>query len=98
MPSSRVNLEKLTVPQLVKKLPEFYGTLESIIMFNSLTLVSAVSYINPVHTLPVLVICIQILSSHLSLGGHTVAQMVETLHYKPEGPGFDSQWCHWNFS
>jgi hypothetical protein len=20
------------------------------------------------------------------------------LHYKPEGRGFDSRWCHWNFS
>jgi len=24
--------------------------------------------------------------------------LVEALHYKPEGPGFDSRWCHWNFS
>jgi hypothetical protein len=27
-----------------------------------------------------------------------VAQMVETLRYKPEGRGFDSQWCNLNFS
>ena len=27
-----------------------------------------------------------------------VAQLVEALRYKPEGRGFDSQWCHWNFS
>jgi hypothetical protein len=27
-----------------------------------------------------------------------VAQLVEALRYKPEGCGFDSQWCHWNFS
>jgi hypothetical protein len=26
-----------------------------------------------------------------------VAQLVEALHYKPEGRGFDFQWCHWNF-
>jgi hypothetical protein len=26
------------------------------------------------------------------------AQLVEALHYKPEGRGFDSRWCHWNFS
>ena len=25
--------------------------------------------------------------------GHAVA-----LRYTPEGHGFDSQWCHWNFS
>jgi hypothetical protein len=30
--------------------------------------------------------------------GHAVAQMVEALRYQPEGRGFDSQWCHWNFS
>jgi hypothetical protein len=29
--------------------------------------------------------------------GHEVAQVVEALRYKPEGRGFDSQWCHWNF-
>jgi hypothetical protein len=26
-----------------------------------------------------------------------VAQLVETLSYKPEGRGFDSLWCDWNF-
>jgi len=26
--------------------------------------------------------------------GHVVAQLVEALRYKPEGRGFDSQWCH----
>ena len=25
--------------------------------------------------------------------GHTVAQLVEALRYKPEGRGFDSRWC-----
>jgi len=29
---------------------------------------------------------------------HAVAQLVKALHYKPEGRGFDSRWCHWNFS
>jgi hypothetical protein len=28
----------------------------------------------------------------------TVAQLVEALRYKPEGRGFDSRGCHWNFS
>ena len=32
------------------------------------------------------------------LWGHAVAQLVEALRYKPEGRGFDSRWCHWNFS
>jgi hypothetical protein len=29
--------------------------------------------------------------------GHAVAQLVEALLYKPEGPEFDSRCCHWNF-
>jgi len=28
-------------------------------------------------------------------GGHAVAQLIEALHYKPEGRGFD---CLWNLS
>jgi len=30
--------------------------------------------------------------------GHAVAHLVDALCYKPEGRGFDSRWCHWNFS
>ena len=30
--------------------------------------------------------------------GRAVAQVVETLRHKSEGRGFDSRWCHWNFS
>jgi hypothetical protein len=30
--------------------------------------------------------------------GHMVVKLVEALHYKPEGHGFDSRWCQWNFS
>jgi len=30
--------------------------------------------------------------------GYAVVQLVEALRYKPEGRGFDSQWCLWNFS
>jgi hypothetical protein len=26
-----------------------------------------------------------------------LAQLVEALFYKPEGGGFNSRWCHWNF-
>jgi len=29
---------------------------------------------------------------------HAVVQLVEALRSKPEGRGFDSRWCHWNFS
>jgi hypothetical protein len=28
----------------------------------------------------------------------TVAQLAEALRYNPEGRGFDSRMCHWNFS
>jgi len=24
--------------------------------------------------------------------------LIEALLYKPAGRGFDSRWCHWNFS
>ena len=30
--------------------------------------------------------------------GHAMAQLVEALCFKQEGRGFDSRWCHWNFS
>jgi hypothetical protein len=30
--------------------------------------------------------------------GYAVAQLLETLYYKPEGEGIDSRRCHWNFS
>ena len=30
--------------------------------------------------------------------GYAVTQFVEALRYKPEGRGFDSRWCNWNFS
>ena len=32
------------------------------------------------------------------MSGYAVAQLVEALRYKSEGRGFDSRWCHWNFS
>ena len=34
----------------------------------------------------------------LRIWGTAVAQLVEALRYKSEGRGFDSRWCHWNFS
>jgi hypothetical protein len=40
---------------------------------------------------------LQIIIIIISLA-HAVAQLVEALSYKPEGRGFDSRWCHWNFS
>ena len=38
------------------------------------------------------------LHSVLSKIGAPGAQLVEALRYKTEGRGFDSRWCHWNFS
>ena len=35
---------------------------------------------------------------YLLMKGYAVAQLVEALRYKPESPGLDSRWCHWNFS
>jgi 3-dehydroquinate synthetase len=31
---------------------------------------------------------------HILNEGHTVAYLVEALAYKPEGRGFDYDWCH----
>ena len=39
-----------------------------------------------------------ITSGILCYRGHVAALLVEALRYKPEGRGFDSRWCHWNFS
>jgi len=38
------------------------------------------------------------ISSYPHFMGHVAAQLAEALRYKPEGRGFDSQWCHWIFS
>jgi len=31
-------------------------------------------------------------------GGHEMTQLFEAMSYKPEGCGFKSRCCHWNFS
>jgi hypothetical protein len=36
--------------------------------------------------------------SHCKKRGYAVALLVEAPRYKSEGRGFDSRWCHWNFS
>ena len=35
---------------------------------------------------------------HHSAAGALGDVVVKALRYKPEGRGFDSRWCHWNFS
>jgi len=39
-----------------------------------------------------------VLRIYLLLYRHAVAQLVEALRYKPDGRGFDSRWCDWNFT
>ena len=41
-----------------------------------------------------------IVKSHLSVisGQQYTTEVVEALGYKLAGRGFDSPWCHWNFS
>ena len=41
---------------------------------------------------------LNVVCSYFILWRHAVAQLVEALRYKPEGRGFDSRWCNWNFS
>jgi hypothetical protein len=38
-----------------------------------------------------------ILLNYLRFLRYAVAQLVEALRCKPEGRGFDSRWCRWNF-
>jgi len=40
--------------------------------------------------------CFKILN--ICIWGHAVVQLVEALRYKPEGRGFDTGWCQWNFT
>jgi hypothetical protein len=40
----------------------------------------------------------QINKKSLRISGHPVVRLVEALRFKPESRGFDSRWCHWNFS
>jgi hypothetical protein len=37
---------------------------------------------------------------HFCYGDYLLSSVVQlgALRYKPEGRGFDSRWCHWNFS
>jgi len=37
-------------------------------------------------------------SSIVVVGGGGVGLVVVVVRYNPEGCGFDSRWCHWNFS
>ena len=35
--------------------------------------------------------------NYIAVGAHD-GVVVKALRYKPAGRGFDSRWCHWNFS
>jgi len=41
--------------------------------------------------------CVE-LCKECTLSGHAVTQLAAALRYKPESRGFDSRWCHWNFT
>ena len=41
---------------------------------------------------------VQILFIYLYFIGVRGGIVVKALRYKPAGRGFDSRWCHWNFS
>jgi hypothetical protein len=43
-------------------------------------------------------LCSGIFSSSWCNTGARGGAVVEALRYNPEGRGFDSRWCHWNFS
>ena len=36
--------------------------------------------------------------NHCYVVGHSMVHLFEVLRYKLKGRGFDSYWCHWNFS
>jgi len=96
-PYSRVLLQKLTGSQLVKKFPTFYGTRRFITAFTSarhlsLSWAKSIQSITPY---PTSWRSILIPSSHLRLG---LPSSAVGWGYKSEGRGFDSRWCHWNFS
>ena len=40
----------------------------------------------------------EIVMVSLNTSGARGSLVVMALHYKPAGRGFDSRWCHWNFS
>ena len=39
-----------------------------------------------------------VLNGSLGIEGARGGLVVKALRYKPAGRGFDSRWCHWNFS
>ena len=57
------------------------------------------SPVSPSVPLPCVTVCHHISTGvYLHMGGRVRGGAVEALRYKPEGRGFDSRWCHLNFS
>ena len=55
------------------------------------------------HTFYVVYLCVNLLRSPdftliLTITGARGGVVVKALCYKTAGRGFDSRWCHWNFS
>ena len=44
------------------------------------------------------ILIFEFLLSSLQIYGARGGVVVKALRYKPTGRGFDSRWCHWNFS
>jgi hypothetical protein len=81
--TSRTLSEKVTVPRLAKNSPAFCEPEPQITPANGPYRESS-----------------QSISYHHNIlrRENAVVQLVEALRCKPEGRGFDSRWCHWNFS
>jgi hypothetical protein len=63
---------------------------------------SSRSFIIIIITIIIIIVTLFILCTYIYIYiyiymGHAVAQLVEAQCNKPEGRGFDAQWCHWNF-
>ena len=74
--------------------------LQTVLSFCSAKVTKIITVSNPIKSIPINqpTRCNYLSSLLLDVSGHAVAQLVEALHYKPEGCGFDSRWCHWIFS
>ena len=59
---------------------------------------TSASSTNVSHILAVSFFSLQIYIPHTFLLGARGGVVVKALRYKPAGRGFDSRWCHWNFS
>jgi hypothetical protein len=81
------NNEAVTVTWLTNKFPAFFETRIFITLCLKQVYNQRMAHIKNVKH-----------SACFGWGTLMVAQLVEALRYKSEGRGFDSRWCHCNFS